>query len=1170
MGLHDRQYQVRSMKNGGTRSNSIERVVSVEIDWLGRVDLSVRNGEHISKEERRHRFWMLLDDQAPVDGNLHNAQHRPLASGDLRHLVTFDTPEGMREYAEEVGPSGCYHIRAWVQQYMVASGVRQFRGMRFDELRRLQLDLEIVHPDDDFPESTRPGDRIVVAVLRDSTGWEEVLHCGDMSEEELVQRVIDLIKERDPDVVEAHSAHSHVLSYLLLRAQRLGVDVDLGRGGYPFTMFTSRLSAGTSSRTFDAIHLPGRHIVDTEFLIARHDVPRRHLRSHRLAEAVSELGIDADMNLLTNAEDAGDLWSKDREKLIARVRERVRCVAEISSRLLPTYFELAKLVPVPFEMVTTVGPGKLVELLLVSAVLAKGHGIPVPLPKENPSTGGAIEIFSKGIHQNVVYADVASLYPSVMLAEKIAPIGDTAGVFLSTLEKLTKHRGELKRKAREATDPDKSRTLNARQEAFKRLLVSFSGHLSSRDRPFNDPSAYERVVSRGREIAYLIVDLIKQAGGRPIQLNTDGVYFVLPDTLRTADEARAFVQRISDELPGGIVLEFEGRWPAMLSVTRGNFALLDDDGGVELKGSALHGADKERFTSEFLFEALPFAATGNAAELRECYLRYREIIIDHQFPIEKITRCRRLKQTVAEYRRSVSEDGEKQPHYELLLRNVTESEQPDIALGRRVPFYFRAGEKNQPAHARGAWPDEWNPEQPDEDVDGLLKTLSQTAEVLGSLFSKTDFEKIFRESSDDNDGGLVDIRIIEPVRAGPIQDYMPHEEHSERIMRTMLELIEAGYSVVPLKGKKPLEKGYLTKVLTPAYVEGRCQFWKYRSRQSELPFNYGILTGPKHDLVVLDVDAIDDPRGIEAFIDTYLRDSNDDGWDVYTRTGSGNLHVYYRHQKALTNKVVQLEVDGSLVKVEIKGAKLKVVGPGSVHAETGGHYDLRYPPAPSGDALDLPDILDRRLEIPPDLLTALKSAKPFKGRTGNSSHAESQSASPPLFATEESVRDRLRRFRDLTEPYVEPGNVRDIVNVARRHNPCPDGFRNRDLSSFAGSAIRFIIRDYTNRFHVFHSYSACFHHPPLNPHRLAEFTRSSMNWSFRSVSLKRDIILILKNGPMAERWITANLMRDRKVVRATIKEMLEDGKIYRKPKKGRNSKLYLRRILWSPSLGKIR
>src|SRR5437016_3758632 len=82
--------------------------------------------------------------------------------------------------------------------FLTTTGRTYFKGMRFDDLRRFQFDLETTGLDEDR-------DRIFMVCMRDGTGWHECLDTSELSEAELIERFVALVQRRDPDVFENHN-----------------------------------------------------------------------------------------------------------------------------------------------------------------------------------------------------------------------------------------------------------------------------------------------------------------------------------------------------------------------------------------------------------------------------------------------------------------------------------------------------------------------------------------------------------------------------------------------------------------------------------------------------------------------------------------------------------------------------------------------------------------------------------------------------------------------------------------------------------------------------------------------------------------------------------------------------------------------------------------------------
>lgn len=196
-------------------------VVAIEEDGEGTATLFRRVDGEVRQEQRSFRYWFILADLALLDGCRTVHDVTPLASGHFRHLVECDTWRDLWRlrtfivhrhntiHGESLAPKeyrkvkDLYLVPSDVEQFMVRSGVTQFKDMAYEDLRRLQFDLEVSTSEGfAFPNARRAGDRIIIVALRDSTGWEEVVSLEGDDEGDLIHRVVELIRQRDPDVIE--------------------------------------------------------------------------------------------------------------------------------------------------------------------------------------------------------------------------------------------------------------------------------------------------------------------------------------------------------------------------------------------------------------------------------------------------------------------------------------------------------------------------------------------------------------------------------------------------------------------------------------------------------------------------------------------------------------------------------------------------------------------------------------------------------------------------------------------------------------------------------------------------------------------------------------------------------------------------------------------------------
>ena len=134
----------------------------------------------VTEDDRVFPFF-FLSDAALLDGHPKTYKLQTLG-GDAfyRHLVVFNTwrayYDALRHLdtateSRERRPDEVYRVTSPAQQYLMQTGRTLFKGMDFDDLHRLQLDLE-VYSERGFPSADRPADAIVIVALSDNRGWQ--------------------------------------------------------------------------------------------------------------------------------------------------------------------------------------------------------------------------------------------------------------------------------------------------------------------------------------------------------------------------------------------------------------------------------------------------------------------------------------------------------------------------------------------------------------------------------------------------------------------------------------------------------------------------------------------------------------------------------------------------------------------------------------------------------------------------------------------------------------------------------------------------------------------------------------------------------------------------------------------------------------------------------------
>ncbi|MFN3651247.1 MAG: DNA polymerase domain-containing protein [Armatimonadota bacterium] len=623
-----------------------EGVVAVEIVEREAMLLLARRGsdpdgpawrEERDRERRPFRPWLVTGDEAYDALRRHTpgpVEWKPLEGGGLRWLVEFPHWGAFLDLREQLRAQGLAHHAYGhpVKQFLVASGVTLFKGIDFGAIRRLQFDLETTTLRPEAPES-----RILLLVASDNRGGEWVF-AGD--ESEIIRGFLQAVQACDPDVIEGHNLFGFDLPYLAARAEALGIPLPLGRDGSPLSFGRERnLPIGGITRPFRPANAWGRHFLDTLFGVQRFDVGRAELTSHGLKEAAIHYGLASEERVYLDRAVLAETWERDPDAVRRYARQDVEETRRLAELVFPTEFYQAQMVPDSYQNVATGGSGEKINSLLIREYLSRGYGIPLPQPPV-ACPGGHTEIRETGVLRRVVKADVESLYPSIMLRYRIRPESDTLDVFLPMLEELTHRR--LEAKARAKRGGPEAAYWDGLQGSFKILINSFYGYLGAPTFHFNDYAAATQVTTTGQELVKRVAEALERSGSRVIEIDTDGVYFVPPEEVRTEAEEIEYVERIGESLPHGIRLAHDGRYAAMISLKIKNYVLVGYDGKKTPKGASLRSRADEPFGREFLSRAVDYLIAGDLEGLAADYQRLYDLISRGELPLEQLVRRERV------------------------------------------------------------------------------------------------------------------------------------------------------------------------------------------------------------------------------------------------------------------------------------------------------------------------------------------------------------------------------------------------------------------------------------------------------------------------------------------------------------------------------------------------
>jgi DNA polymerase, archaea type len=610
------------------------RIVAIERVGESNVRVYRRDTDAVSCDEDRLQPWLVASEDALRVIDPPEASEVLSGSGVLNRRFRFHTWSAYMAAHRALRDASIAAISmpSPIEQYLVDTGRGLFRGMTLDRLVRVQLDIETLSLD------ARGPDARIVLITASINGSNPVVFRGDeLSESEMIRALNDWIQRHDPDIIEGHNLFNFDLPYLMERAREHNVALIWGRDGSPVRLGSEqRFKAGARTIPYQSAYVYGRHIVDTYQQIQRYDTAGQ-LESYALKAAITALGLErSDRTHIEGAAIAGT-WETDRAALIRYATDDVFDVNTLSELTLPTEFYQTTLLPRGLQSVATGGPGEKINDLLIRAYISQGESVPLPMPARD-YPGGFAEIRNAGRFAPVVKCDVESLYPSIMLADRIRPAGDRLDVFIPMLSILTERRITAKR-AEQVTQGGEQARWRGIQSSLKVLVNSFYGYLGYGRGYFNDYDAARAVTLRGQQIVQRIVTALEEGGATVIEIDTDGVLFRPPDDVCSEHDEVELITSIGESLGSGIRLAHDGRYRGMLSLRLKNYALLTYDGRVVLKGSSLRSRREEPFLRRFLRDAVAHLLEPEEhGDIRSYYLDTAQSIIEGRLRPEEFSR----------------------------------------------------------------------------------------------------------------------------------------------------------------------------------------------------------------------------------------------------------------------------------------------------------------------------------------------------------------------------------------------------------------------------------------------------------------------------------------------------------------------------------------------------
>ncbi len=643
-----------------------------------------------------------------------------------------------------------------VTEYLLSSGRTFFKGFAQDDLHVLYIALRAYNTDGaEYADASVPSDRIIMLGLSDGKGWQQILTLGEdglSDEAALIGKLRDVIAERNPDILCGHDLYKGSLGYICARIKNLKLKapqlLNWGRDGSVMKVRASRAPAAEKQLEYPRADVAGRHLVDTWFLTQYYDIVKRDLERYDAPYVANYLEPALGLPEPLAPWDYDQLFDGERDKLKADVINELNAAAEITRMLLPSYFAQSQMLPLSLQDCVVRGNAVKINHLLMREYLRRGESIPEPAETWT-TTGGYTELRRTGIIPNVLNADIASLYPSIMLKDGVKPRQDTGDVYVPMLRELTHRRLEAKKEARSHPDKNVRVMADARQAAFKIFINSFFGYLGTSRMNWADAEQAGYITRNGQLLVNQLAEAVSQEGGSIIEIDTDGVYFTA-EGIESQEAGEALVAKVSTHLPDGINVELGGFYPSMLSHKVKNYALLCSDGEIIVKGSGMKSRGLEPFLHAFMQHGIACVLRGEPEKIEARYEELKSAISERRIDIRQLAKTDTLIESLPQYRAKTGGGGRnKAAAYEVALAAKRE-----LRAGDQVSYYITGDKATVKAFEAAKPIRQYDPANPDYNIKFYVKKLADTyRKVQSFLQPEADQDGLFESGTEPDSSG---------------------------------------------------------------------------------------------------------------------------------------------------------------------------------------------------------------------------------------------------------------------------------------------------------------------------------------------------------------------------------------------------------------------------------
>ncbi len=616
-----------------------------------------------------------------------------------------------------------------VSQFLIQTGISFYKGLK--DIRRAQITMEIQrragarnsNPD-------HPDDKILCIGLSDNTGWELLIGKTEKNEIEIIQKFIAVIIDRNPDIIEAFHLHQ-LLTYISVRCKYHKIEFNIGRNNSQLQKVESTYQVFEKYFDYPLYRLEGRELLDTHELVKYFGIGKNILSNYKLKTVAEHLGFEDEGIKVSSQEKSDRLEHSFTNCLISLKR-----LEYITHILTPPFIEISKFFPHFLEEIVHIGNLSKIDSIFLREYVRRKHSIPIPQHFTFSSTAERT-FFLRGLFSPVLLIDLETILPKILINENIISATDKLAISPMILKEFLTVMNTTRTTDRNPRFTPEQLILY--ENIILSICDSFYFYLSSPRALFNDFEAAKKAQNFRQDIINQVINSISSRGGRPVIIDVDGVFFVPPVHVVNEAGENSFVQRINLDIPESYKVYLSRRYNLMLSYKKKNYAALDYDNKIILRGTGIISKSMEKFAANFLQQCIDRLLNQDYKSLHNIYVQIRRDILNHNLKIHDIMKTETIKEPMQTYLREVEEGSRNRSAVYELAKDSMEN----VKVGDKINYYITGNDANVIIYQHCKTVESFDPNFPDENTQYYLKKIEELANKFEVFFKPEDFQKIF-------------------------------------------------------------------------------------------------------------------------------------------------------------------------------------------------------------------------------------------------------------------------------------------------------------------------------------------------------------------------------------------------------------------------------------------